>query len=205
MNELENAIKERKGSYLVKKDVFIKLYKIDECKELYDFIKGKRWLDVFDLMELVSRASYIEVDSLERNLSIADFIEIMLGNKEKHFFSSNLKMMIMKNYMDNRPTEFDIHERFAKEYKKVLGEDFEIAIVKNDSKNIPDFWLKHKDVLIPVEIKLNDFNKSGLKQLKRYMDFYGCDKGIAVARNLTCPLPGNIKFINHDLLKGDVS
>jgi len=201
MNQLENSIKEIEGHFFVKRDIFISLYNLDENNKNYKFLSDKEWLGVFDLMELVSRASLVEPERLDRNLKISDFIEIMLGNTEKHFFTSNLRMMIMKNFMDSRPTEFDIHEKFKTEYKSVLGNDYEIVKIKNDPKNIPDFWLEHINILIPVEIKLHDFNSTHLKQLKRYMDFYDCDRGVAVGRELKCPLPSNITFVCYEDMK----
>lgn len=72
---------------------------------------------------------------------------------------------------------------------------------KNDPKHIPDFWLKRKDKHIPVEIKLHEFRGAHLKQLQRYMDFYNCDNGIAVGKELRCSLPDNVKFINYEHLQ----
>lgn len=197
MSRFKNSFKESEGNFFVKRDTFINLYKLDENNEDYRFLNDKEWLGVFDLMELVSRTSLIEPGCLDRNLKIADFIEVMMGNTEKHFFTSNLRMMIMKNFMDSRPTEFDIHEKFEKEYKSVLGNDYEIVKLKSNPKHIPDFWIKHDNVLIPVEIKLHDFNSSHLRQLKRYMDFYNCGRGIAVGGELNCPLPSNVTFVCH--------
>jgi len=200
MKQFKRSVKKSRGHYLVKKDAFINLFEIDEGKIDYRIPRNKKWLGVFDLMELVSRLSLVEPDRLDRNLRIADFIEMMIGDVEKHFFVSNFRMMIMKNFMDSRPTEFDIHEKFENGYRNVLGNNYEIVKVKNNPKHIPDFWLENGDDFIPVEIKLHDFSSAHLKQLQRYMDFYKCDRGVAVGKELKCSLPNNIKFINYEQL-----
>ena len=67
----------------------------------------------------------------------------------------------------------------------------------NDQKHKPDCWVLLDGEEIPVEAKLDFFNITALRQLKRYMSFYKKNKGIAVARKLTVELPENITFVNY--------
>ncbi|WP_342021883.1 hypothetical protein [Escherichia coli] len=57
--------------------------------------------------------------------------------------------------------------------------------------------LKTKDGY-PVEVKVDTFSPSALKQLLRYMDASGADFGFACAKTLSVKLPENIKFIQLD-------
>ena len=96
-----------------------------------------------------------------------------------------------------KTSEFDIHRWFAKNFKTILGSDYELSNFKSNPKHQPDVWLVKESELVPVEIKSGDFTGKGLSQLKRYMDFYGTRDGIAVARGLKCELQQNIKFLNY--------
>lgn len=96
-------------------------------------------------------------------------------------------------------SESDVYEWFKDNYKDILGESFEIIKRKSDHGNRPDFWLLHGDKYIPVECKLHEFTRKGLQQLMRYMTFYGASNGVAVASELKCELPQNIRFIQHEV------
>lgn len=95
---------------------------------------------------------------------------------------------------------------FQKLMKENIDEIFEGKYTldterKDNPKHRVDIWLTDSNgVSIPVEMKLWNFNKSALEQLQRYMKFYKCDKGIAVARALKVELPKNIEFINLSTL-----
>lgn len=69
-----------------------------------------------------------------------------------------------------------------------------IISVKNSQKHAPDLWLSINNKNVPVEAKLHKFNEAAKKQLLRYMDFYKCDQGIAIAQTIDCDLPDNITF-----------
>ena len=66
---------------------------------------------------------------------------------------------------------------------------------KCTTQNRPDSWVRVNGEEIPVEIKLNSFDKKALRQLERYMFAFGANKGIAVGDNLSVKLPRNIEFI----------
>lgn len=92
-----------------------------------------------------------------------------------------------------------VHVWFKKNLKKLLGKDYELAIVRSNRKHQPDVWVKKNGENIPVECKLGDFDKKALKQIQRYMDFYSAKEGIAVAKNLKCELPQNVLFIKYEV------
>lgn len=98
-------------------------------------------------------------------------------------------------------TEFDVHELFKKRYPLISGA--EIINVQSNKQDIPDVWVLENGLKIPVEIKKGRFNKSALRQLKRYINAYNCSFGIAVGEEVTVDLPGNIKFVSIDQLKND--
>jgi hypothetical protein len=103
--------------------------------------------------------------------------------------------------------EFNIHHLFKMYYQKILGIEYQIKDdFKNDKKNIPDFMLTKDNKMIPVEIKLHDFDSMALIQLCRYIEVYNCEYGIAVGERCTIKIPNNIKFICiNELRKCEVS
>lgn len=102
----------------------------------------------------------------------------------------------------SKTTEMDVHEWFRQNFKNILGESYEISEKRSNCKHQPDLWLSHEDEYIPVECKLHEFTEAGLRQLTRYMTFYGANSGIAVASELKCELPQNIRFIKHEAQHG---
>lgn len=87
------------------------------------------------------------------------------------------------------PSELKIQAIFKEKFKDIIVDK------KHDGKNIPDAWVMEDGVLKPVEVKRDKFNSKALKQLKRYMNVYGCEQGIAVGKECTVTLPSNIRFI----------
>lgn len=110
--------------------------------------------------------------------------------------------IIQKALRMSKTTEMDVHEWFKQNYKSILGKSYEIAEIRSNFKYQPDLWLSHEDEYIPVECKLHAFTEAGLRQLTRYMTFYGVNSGIAVASELKCELPQNIRFIKHEAQHG---
>ena len=98
-----------------------------------------------------------------------------------------------------QPSEKDVYAWFRKNYKMALGDEFDIVRLHNDPKHIPDFWVCSGSLCFPVECKLHDFDEKALNQLKRYMNFYNCSRGVAVAQRCTCKLPESIIFISFRL------
>lgn len=180
---------------------FIELFNIDTKNNHFVFLLDKEYLSHIEVLEFATRLSYIEPNNLDRNLSFVDLAESMVNSKEKHFMFSSLRSTVMKNFMDSQPSEFDIHKLFESNYKKVIDGELKIVKRKNNIKHIPDFWLSDGCEYIPVEIKLHDFNEFSLRQLKRYMNFYKCKKGLAVAEKLNCTLPDGIYFIDYKTLE----
>lgn len=109
----------------------------------------------------------------------------------------NLEFLFMThNLAWNRKDEFYYQDLFKKHYKSFLPLT-ELVERKNNPKHHPDAWLKENGEYIPVEVKLEKFGARALKQLNRYMEFYDCKNGIAVADELTVELPDNIQFVNN--------
>lgn len=194
MNQL---VIEKDGQYLVSSFNFIKKYRPNIDQEHIDRLAEKSYLDYLDVIEIAMELSYKEPNKLNRNIDLIDMAETMMGDRNKMFTASSLRMMVSKNFLDSRPDEFDIYKLFKSEYKNILGQDYEIVNRKNNPKHIPDFWLMCNNEYIPVEIKLHEFKENHLRQLQRYIDFYKCSKGIAVAKNLKCSIPCNVKFITY--------
>ena len=198
---MEKLIVKSNGKLYLNKHRTLKVFDINIKKNGLEFIETKTKLNHMDLIEMATKLSFTEPEKLERNLKLLDVAEIMMGDVENTFMFTSLNMMVIKNFSDSRLTEFDIHKLFKSKYKKVLGEDYKIIKRKNNPKHIPDFWLMNNKEYIPVEIKLHEFNANHLKQLQRYINFYECSKGLAVAKELKCPLPSNIKFVNYENLQ----
>ena len=74
--------------------------------------------------------------------------------------------------------------------------------VDMDQRHRPDAWVRIGEDNVPVEMKLGNFNSAALKQLRRYIGFYGSPGGIAVGKQLTTCLPDNITFISIDEIEG---
>src|SRR5699024_9692813 len=198
--ELSKLVVDRKQGLLVDKDFFAKMFEIDTSIEELSFLKEIRYLGHMEMLEVASRMSYLEPENICRNISIVDMAEAVSRNKEIRFLIWSVRLSVAKNFDDNLPNEFSIHRLFESNYKRIFGEKVNIVRRKNDSKNIPDFWLNDGRVDIPVEIKLGSFNENHLKQLRRYMNFYKCEKGVAVAKGLNCAIPDDVVFINYETL-----
>ena len=133
------------------------------------------------------------------------YIDLLIGGDAPEFMQS-IRVMWMENNViwdhKQRNNEFHWQQVFKDVYPKI--KNVEIVDRKHDGRNIPDAWVKDKEEYIPVEVKLQHFDKSALNQLQRYMRAYKCSKGIAVAEKLTVELPENISFISHkDLMDAD--
>lgn len=95
-----------------------------------------------------------------------------------------------------KKNEFYYQDSFCKSVPKLLP-TMKVVTVKVDGKNIPDAWLQDEyGNVIPVEVKLHDFNSAAKKQLERYIQIYHTNYGIAVGEKLTTSLPDNMFFIS---------
>lgn len=151
-------------------------------------------------IEKILKGSYSNPDALSENLEgIANADRDNILSTYFPFIRQAVSEKIIGNFNNTRITEKVVHDWFQNNLNRVVGENYKIVKHKNDKKNIPDFWVSTPTDLkiIPVEIKLHSFDSKGLEQLKRYMNFYESDRGIAVGKNLSCELPENISFINY--------
>lgn len=100
--------------------------------------------------------------------------------------------------MGSKLEEFRHHEFYYQDEFKKKCESLGFGSIvehKNIKGHIPDAWVNKNGELIPVEVKVDKFNASALKQLSRYMSVYNTKHGYAVAKRLTVMLPKNITFI----------
>ncbi len=150
-------------------------------------------------MDIAVHRSYLHPDEINKNLGILDDADELLPNKYDYPFLRNAcRETVIRNFLDTRITEKDVHNWFRKKVSVLLGEHYRIVYRKNDKRHIPDFWIKGNETYIPVEIKLHKFSPRHLQQLLRYMNVYDCAQGIAVALELNCNLPSNINFIKYN-------
>jgi len=157
-------------------------------------------VDAIGLLETAMLLSLRDPDLLDRNLKIIDLAtEIFDKKHETPFLLYSIRETVMRNFLNSRIKEVDVCGWFKENFRNVLGTDFEIVKRKNDKKHIPDFWLLKNGYYTPVEVKLHSFKDTDLKQLLRYMDFYDCSEGVAVAKNLKCSLPSNITFVSYEI------
>ena len=161
----------------------------------------KEYINGFELADLIVRLSFLNPRKMDLLLKLIDLAKILSPELNKlNFLCHSVTTTIMKNFMDSSTTERDVQLWFIKNVKSIVGDSFEIAELKSNAKNRPDAWLKKEEELIPVEMKLHEFNSKALKQLIRYMNYYKCSSGIAVGKRLDCVLPEGITFVKYDLL-----
>lgn len=95
--------------------------------------------------------------------------------------------------------EYYYQELFKEQAEQIIP-GCEVVQRKMLKEHRPDAWIKLDGSVIPVEVKLHDFDRLALRQLERYMDAYGEERGVAVAREATVALPENIIFVGLDQL-----
>lgn len=186
-----------------------------------DFISIKQIIKSFpeieiDIIKKFSKNNNLTIDGLlalasklgtgkhcEKGLFFLDMAEEIndkfniIPNKNFHSISYAISISIfytMRCQLNEKESEI------VKIIKENLNEYIPNAtLIKkvSNKNNIPDIWVEINKKDIPIEVKTNDFDNKALKQLIRYMVFYNCDKGIAIASNLTCDLPDNVSFINY--------
>ncbi len=160
---------------------------------------GNEKINKFELLALASKINTEDQKAAWEILRLAS----MLYHSENDFaFNELYGAVAMDITRRNTEKESDIYPRFKKSVNKLFGSNAKVIQKKNDPTHIPDSWISIDGYEIPVEIKLNNFDKRALNQLRRYMRFYGCKHGIAVARTLTIELPESIRFISVDELEG---
>lgn len=165
------------------------------------FKNGKRTIKVngtvIDKFELLAIAN--DSDNEKDAWETMNIVSIIFHPDNDPTFNSLYGAVAMSIVNRFKRNEFYYQELFKKHYPKI----FNGKIIKrnNDGKNIPDVWVKENGKEIPVEVKLCKFDKKALMQLQRYMEAYKCDKGYAVARELSVDLPSNIRFLPFEILE----
>lgn len=100
-------------------------------------------------------------------------------------------------------SEFFFQEMFKKNVSRLIA-GTTIVSGKIDKHNKPDAWVDLNGELIPVEVKNEAFDKNAMKQINRYISFFGCKRGIAIGTKLSVELPHNVLFFSTDqVLKAD--
>lgn len=159
---------------------------------------GNEKIDKFKLLALASKISLQDKTAAQQVLELASILHHPENDFVFNELYGNVAMEITRNSII---TEEYLYSRFNKSVKKIFGNDAKIVKKKNNPRHIPDSWIIANNNLMPVEMKLRTFDKKALKQLQRYMDFYECAYGVAVAEKTNVELPKNIKFVFIDELE----
>lgn len=151
-------------------------------------------IDRFALLAIAS-----DCESKEKAQEIANVARLLFLGSGDWVFDELYIAVREHNCSRFHRDEFYYQRLFERVYAKIRRG----KVVKNktDGRNIPDAWVERDGYIIPVEVKLRDFNDKALAQLKRYMERYGSESGIAVAKKLTTDLPPNIEFISFEELE----
>jgi hypothetical protein len=91
--------------------------------------------------------------------------------------------------------EKDIQRHFFEHLSQYLPGASRLDLAMNRYHKPDGFVLLNDGFIAPVEVKLYDFTRSSRVQLKRYMNIYNAEKGVAVATNISCDLPSNMIFV----------
>lgn len=160
-----------------------------------DIVLSKELVDL--KIERVNIIVYHALKMAGENLDMAlHLVDIAFADVDNAGWIKQCVLETVMHWRDKAlPTEQNVYEWFRRNFKSYLGKNAEIIKCKNDPKNKPDFWVVSSEGTMPVECKLGAFDKKALNQLQRYMGFYNCDKGVAVAVDFTCDIPENIKTI----------
>lgn len=160
-------------------------------KEVYI---GGAYIDRFKLL-----ASVCNAESKKDAWKLLNVISKLFHPLDDETFNTLYGAVAMYTSIRFTKNELSYHLLFEKNYSKIR--EGKIVKKKTDGLNIPDSWVEKGNHIIPVEIKLKNFDKAALKQLKRYMIAYKSKYGIASAEKLTVDLPANIEFISFSELE----
>lgn len=127
--------------------------------------------------------------SLLKNASIPTLYEVLSTRDKCDINGDSYDKQILGNLIDIA-TVFDIRKRDEYCAYHILSSYLDAEIIAGPSN--PDLITKNG---VPVEVKVDIFNESALKQLLRYMEKLNSSTGIACGKRLTAILPENIKFI----------
>lgn len=164
---------------------------------LYYYINGIK-IDKYDLLAAATNEL-----SLERSLEIIDVADHLFGISPIDYTYFSLRNCVYENIMWEKSSRTELYYQgvFKKHVKEILGNDYELIKKTSDNKNIPDAWVNYNGEMIPVEMKIGDFDDKALRQLFRYIDKYDAKKGIAIGGKLLVEIPENIQFISLSVVK----
>ena len=163
---------------------------------LYYYINDIK-IDKYDLLAAASNES-----SIERALEIIEVADYLYGEINDYTYSS-LRNCVYENIMWERVSKTELYYQsiFKNHIKDILGDDYNLVEKTSDNKNIPDAWVSFNNEIVPVEMKICNFDSKALKQLQRYISKYNVKYGIAIGNKLTVDLPTNIHFIPLSIIK----
>ena len=140
--------------------------------------------------------------SVETAFEIIDVADHLFGMLSDYSYVS-LRNCVYENIVQHECSKTELYYQsvFKNNVKEILGDEYEIIKKSSDNKNIPDAWVSYSGEIIPVEIKIHEFDKKALKQLLRYMTKYETKHGIAIGERLTVDLPNNIVFVEMSVIK----
>jgi hypothetical protein len=180
---------------------FEKGTRLVNARELYEFLciesePIKDFYNYYDLLILAAKNRFEdEFKCIKQSLDILEISKMIdVHEQDGEYLRDAVWESIIHAKHSFKKNEFDLHKKF-KSMVSTLIPGAKIILFKNNKEHIPDFWVDVNGLRSPVEIKYGKFGFSALKQLKRYMKFYDCKSGYAVARELTCTLPNSITFI----------
>lgn len=160
-------------------------------------------ISCFDLLSLISEEKY-NVENAEKLLKNYEYM--FLGKNEyfdEIFYAlKELCLHIKINCLySNTEKEKSLYPIFDRNITTLSDNCLEVVKIKNNSRHIPDRWVRFEDYDLPVEFKLHSFNISAKEQLRRYIDYYGSKLGIAIGEKLTTELDEDMIFISIDEMK----
>lgn len=156
------------------------------------FVNGEK-LDKFTLLALASK---IGDNNEQAGWDIMRLASILHHPENDFVFNELYKAVGMEITRNNQRNEYGLYPLFEKNIKEILGNKAKIVKRKNHPDHMPDFWVQIDKETMPVEIKIKNFDKKALRQLKRYMEFYKTNRGVAVGERLATTLPNNIIFVS---------
>ena len=162
-------------------------------------ISEKRLVNKYDILAMADcyLADGYSKEKYRKAKLLLRFAKASLVEEDETTFWCLYEAMLMNLiWIKNVSTsEYALQDLFKKKVKDLFSPQAEIIKVATKKRNYPDVFVKLKDEIIPVEVKLDLFDSKALKQLQRYMAIYKTTRGIAVAKTLDVSLPNNIRFI----------
>ena len=174
---------------------------IYEDGKFSSFLMGGEEKNLFDILTDIKKFIYEnQMESAKKLLKV--YKPLIFGSGDdnliEYYHSVQFEYFYWKH--SAKESEFKYHKLFKEKIEKLLPE-YKLIKKKNNPRHIPDAWVERDGEEIPVEIKLNDFDQKALRQLRRYINVYKKNKGIAIGRKLTVDLPSDIRFISLEELE----